>query len=170
MNEQQNKISTNAVELSTFNEGMKPMKQLMDALYVQANACQEDDPLQLQEKLTLFGQIYEIAGDFEAEATGLWKLHYAYRQETHASAYMSRTKSRPTDPNETPRTLTGKERDAIAERATFTYRRLEAEYERLSLKWANRKKAILEQINIMKRKQDGQLALWGKANYINGYS
>ena len=134
------------------------------ALYAMANERSEDDPLELQEKMTLYGNIMEIMGDLEAAAVGMEKLAYAYRQEKKADAFLRNKKS------EKGGKLSSDERKAIAELAVKGLRRQEAHFAEASKKWRNRKDSVLEQINIMKRKQDLHGDNWNKANYINGYS
>lgn len=134
-------------------------------LYSMVDELDETNSDDLQKKLTIFGNIYEIIGDLEAFAVGKSKLNYAYRKEVNATAYLNKTKSK-----DGLRNLTSKERESVAELATRKYRKLEAEYEHESRKWQNRRDSVLEQINIMKRKQDGIGNTWDKANYINGFA
>lgn len=140
-------------------------EKLMDLtkLYADANTKLESDPMELQEKMTLYGSIYEIMGDLEAEATGMEKLAYAYRHEANANTFM---KSK-VDPQGNK--LTGEERKMVAEIAVRSFRRKESKYAGASKKWRNRRESVLEQINIMKRRQDLFTDQWNKANFINGY-
>jgi hypothetical protein len=138
----------------------------MAELYRLADERKDSDPLELQEKLTLYGQIHEIMGDLEAYAVGQEKLAYAYRQEVAAHSFMHKKKVMVEG---TMTKLTGEERRAVAELAVRKYRRNEARFAEESKKWKNRRDSVLEQINIMKRRQDLFTDQWGKANYINGY-
>ena len=139
----------------------------LTALYNEANQRLEDDPLELQEKLTLFGEIFEIMGDLEALAVGQKELAYAYRQEVNAKKYLHTLNMKLGD---TVKKLTGDERKAAAELAVRPFRRNEARFAEDSKKWKNRRDSVLEQINIMKRRQDLFSDQFSKANYINGYS
>ncbi len=135
----------------------------LTAFYAEADEREETNPLQLQEKMTIYGNILEIMGDLEAEATGMEKLAYAYRQEMNANRFLnSRTDNQGNK-------LTGDERKAVAEIAVKSFRRKEAKFAGASKKWRNRKESVLEQINIMKRRQDLFTDEWNKANFINGY-
>lgn len=136
-------------------------------LYREANEKLEDDPLELQEKMTIYGNIFELMGDLEAAATGQKELAYAYRQEMNAKKFFYTVNMKQ---GETTKKLTADERKAIAELSVRQYRRNEARFAEESKKWKNRRDSVLEQINIMKRRQDLFTDQWGKANYINGYS
>jgi hypothetical protein len=142
------------------------IKRLME-LYKMSEEKLEDDPLELQEKMTLFGEIYEIMGDLEALAVGQKELAYAYRQEVNAHKFLHAAKVKQ---GETVKKPTGDERKAYAELAVRPYRRNEARFAEESKKWKNRRDSVLEQINIMKRRQDLFVDQWEKANYINGYN
>lgn len=139
----------------------------LSKLYGMANERTEDDPLDLQEKLTLYGEIFEIMGDLEALAVGQKELAYAYRQETNAQKYLHTANAKIGD---TVKKLTGDERKAVAELAVRDFRRNEARFAEASKKWKNRRDSVLEQINIMKRRQDLFGDQFNKANFINGYS
>ncbi|QFG05738.1 hypothetical protein 035JT001_71 [Bacillus phage 035JT001] len=136
-------------------------------LYSEADKRDDNDPLMLQEKMTFYGMIYEIMGDMEALATGQEKLAYAYRQEVSARKFIH---TKQIEENGTMRKLTGEERKAVAELAVRKYRRNEARFAEESKKWKNRRESVLEQINIMKRRQDLFADQWNKANALNGYS
>lgn len=142
---------------------------LLAELYHEANQKREDDPLELQEKLTLYGQIYETMGELEAVATGQAKLAYAQRHEVSARTYMHRRYRQDVNKKDTTEKLSAKERDSVAELACTPYRRKEAKYAEESKRWQNRRESVLEQINIMKRRQDLFSDTWDKANFINGY-
>jgi hypothetical protein len=142
------------------------IKELSE-LYEMAGKRLDDDPLDLQEKLTLYGQIHEIMGDLEAYAVGQEKLAYALRQETNAQTYMHKKHVKIEG---TLVKLTAEERKMTAELAVRKYRRNEARFAQDSKKWKNRRDSVLEQINIMKRRQDLFTDQWGKANSLNGYS
>lgn len=146
----------------------KTLRQLSE-LYAMTNERQDNDPLELQEKLTLYGHIHEIMGDLEALAVGQEKLAYAYRQEMAARKFMS-SKQLDLDKSGKPTKLTGDERRAVSELAVVRYRRNEARFAQESKKWKNRRDSVLEQINIMKRRQDLFTDQWNKANFTNGYS
>lgn len=136
-------------------------------LYEMAADKLDDDPLELQEKMTLYGDIFEIMGDLEAYAVGQKELAYAYRQEMKAKKFLHTLNMKIGD---TAKKLTADERNAVAELASRPYRRNEARFAEESKKWKNRRDSVLEQINIMKRRQDLFADQWGKANFINGYS
>ncbi len=136
----------------------------LTALYAETDNKLESDLMQLQEKMTLYGNIFEIMGDLEAEATGMEKLAYAYRHEATANTFMKRKA------DDQGNKLTGEERKAVAEIAVRSFRRKEAKYAGASKKWRNRRESVLEQINIMKRRQDLFTDEWNKANFINGYN
>ncbi|QFG05382.1 hypothetical protein 031MP004_72 [Bacillus phage 031MP004] len=136
-------------------------------LYAEAEKRDDNDPLMLQEKMTFYGMIYEIMGDMEALATGQEKLAYAYRQEVSARKFIH---TKQIEENGSMRKLTGEERKAVAELAVRKYRRNEARFAEESKKWKNRRESVLEQINIMKRRQDLFADQWNKANALNGYS
>jgi len=149
---------------SEFERLMGHKLQRIAELYKMTDQLDEKNSVDLQEKLTIYGDIFEIFGDLEAFAVGKAKLNYAHRKEVNANTYLTKTKNK-----DGTRTLTSKERESVAELSTRHYRRLEAEYEHEAKKWQNRRESILEQINIMKRKQDAIGNLWEKANYINGH-
>jgi hypothetical protein len=135
-------------------------------LYDTVRDHDEEQPIELMEKLTVYGQIFQVIGDLQAFAIGQAELNYAYRKEVNASAYMSKKKPK----EETAKAYTSKEREMVAEYSTLKFRRLEAQYRGEAKKWENRREAVLEQINIMKRKQDGNQILWDRANSTNGYA
>ena len=56
-------------------------------LYKEAAELEEENPLQLMQKLSKYGQILELIGGFHAQALNEWKLAEAIRRETIASAY-----------------------------------------------------------------------------------
>lgn len=141
---------------------------LLSELYSEAEQRDDNDPLELQEKLTLYGQVHEIMGDLEAFAVGQEKLNYAYRHEVYAQTYMHRRHKFDVNNEKTTEKLTSKEREMTAELAVKGYRRAEAIYLQNGKKWRNRRDSVLEQINIMKRRQDLFSDQWNKANFING--
>lgn len=147
---------------SEFNKEMESRLIELSNLYQMADPLSDDDLMELQQKLVLYGRIYEIIGDLEAFAAGKSKMNYAYRKEVAAQTYLSKTQDK------SGKRLTSTERDAVAELASKKYRRLEAEYEYESKRWSNRREAVLEQINILKRKHDGICNMWNRANSLNG--
>lgn len=142
------------------------LKKLTE-LYNDTNDKDDSDPLDLQEKMTIYGMIFEIMGDMEALATGQEKLAYAYRQEVAARKFLYTQKA---EVEGTMKKLTGDERKAVAELAVKKYRRNEARFAEESKKWRNRRESVLEQINIMKRRQDLFNDQWNKGNFVNGYN
>lgn len=143
------------------------LKRLAE-LYMMTKEHDDSDPLDLQEKMTVYGQIFEIMGDMEAAALGQEKLAYAIRHEVAAQKYLHSKHVRKEGESSLTK-LTGDERKAVAEMAVKKYRRNEARFAQESKKWRNRREAVLEQINIMKRRQDLFGDQWDKANFINGY-
>ena len=136
---------------------------LLAKLYAESNQRDDTIMLDLQEKMTFYGQIYEIMGDLEAFAVGQREMNYAYRKEINAKTFISKVENK-------GKKLTAKEREAVAELATKPYRVAEARYAEEAAKWRNRRDAVQEQINIMKRRQDGFYNQWNQANLVNGYS
>jgi hypothetical protein len=114
----------------------------LGALYKKANACNEDIPKELMDKLSLYGQILEILGGMWATATKEWKLAESSRRQTIASVYSL-------DPEGT-----GKDREMKAEMAASEWRRKEAEGEAESLRWKTAYTSTQEQIQILKKKYD----------------
>lgn len=156
-------------EVIAFEETEAKALRELSELYAMAGERLDTDPLELQEKLTLFGQIHEIMGDLEAVAVGQEKLAYAYRQEVAARKFMS-SRQMDLDKDGKLTKLTGDERRAVSELTVMRYRRNEARFAQESKKWRNRRDSVLEQINIMKRRQDLFTDQWNKANFTNGYS
>jgi hypothetical protein len=111
-------------------------------LYKKANSLDEDNPKQLMDKLSLYGQILELLGGLWASATKEWKLAEASRRQTIASVYSL-------DPEGT-----SKDREHKAEMAASEWRRAEAEGEAESLRWKTAYTSTQEQIQILKKKYD----------------
>lgn len=123
----------------------------------------ESDPDQLLQKLTLYGQLYEMTGKFSASAKADSRLLKLDRQEQEARSFLSTGGGGKEKSN-----YTQKERDAKAFLSARLLYKQEIEYENEYDRWENARDSILEQINIMKRKQDIQINLFGRGNSVNG--
>jgi hypothetical protein len=120
----------------------------------------EDNPDHLQMKLTLYGQLYEWTGKFLASARSDARLAKLDRQEQEAKVFLKTPKGKDG--------YTEKEREKKAFLAARLLIKREIEYENEADRWANARDSILEQINIMKRKQDVQINIFQRGNSLNG--
>jgi hypothetical protein len=125
-----------------MGRGYMTKTEKLAQLYKKANACNEDFPAELMNKLSLYGQILEIIGGLHAEAVGAWKLAEAYRRGTLATVYSL-------DPEGS-----NKDRENKAEMAATQSRRDEAKAEQEATRWKNAYNSTNEQINIMKKRYD----------------
>jgi hypothetical protein len=119
-------------------------------LYKKANSLNEDNPKELMDKLSLYGQILEIIGGLHAESVGAWKIAEAYRRETIATVYSL-------DPQGS-----NKDRENKAEMAASEARREEAKAEKEATRWKNAYNSTNEQINIMKKRYDHLVNVYQK--------
>lgn len=60
---------------------MSARTEKLAALYKKASALDEENPYQLIEKLSLYGQILEVIGGLHSEAVKAWRLAEAKRRE-----------------------------------------------------------------------------------------
>lgn len=120
---------------------MKKTEKLTE-LYKRANSLNEEMPAELIQKLSIYGQILEIIGGLWSEAHSEWKLAEAKRKDTIASVYTL-------DPEGT-----NKDREMKAEMAAAEWRRKEAQYEAEALRWKAAYQAVIEQIQIMKKRYE----------------
>jgi len=111
-------------------------------LYKKAASLNEENPYELMQKLSIYGQILELLGGLWAAATKDWKLAEAKRRETIATIYTL-------DPEGTT-----KDREMKAEMAASEWRRKEAEYEAEALRWRAAYLSTQEQIQILKKKYE----------------
>lgn len=114
----------------------------LEKLYKQAEGLNEELPKELIEKLSIYGQILEILGGMWASATNDWKMAEAKRRETIATVYSL-------DPEGS-----NKDREMKAEMAAAEWRRKEAQYEAEALRWKAAYQAVIEQIQIMKKRYE----------------
>lgn len=119
-------------------------------IYKKADSLDEDIPIQLMQKLTLYGQALEIIGGLHAESVKAWKLAEAKRREVIASSiiYGAEIEGEPVT------IKTAKDREAAAEVIGATARREEALAEAEAQRWKNAYQSTLEMINILKKKYD----------------
>jgi hypothetical protein len=111
-------------------------------LYKKASVLDEDNPKQLMDKLSLYGQILELLGGMWAIATKDWKLAESKRRETIATVFSL-------DPEGTV-----KDKEMKAEMAASEWRKAEAEGEGEALRWKTAYTSTQEQIQILKKKYD----------------
>jgi hypothetical protein len=129
-------------------------------LWGQTQRLNEDNPDHLVQKLTLYGQLYEWTGKFLASARSDARLAKLERQEQEARVFLKTPKGKDG--------YTEKEREKKAFLAAKLLIKREIEYENEADRWANARDSILEQINIMKRKQDVQINIFQRGNSLNG--
>ena len=116
----------------------------LSQIYKKINALDDEIPLELMEKMMLYGQALEIIGRLHAEAVRNWKLAEAKRRETIAESIIyAKTKFKTT-----------KEKEAAAEVVGAEARRKEAIAEAESQRWKNAYQSTLEIINILKKKYE----------------
>jgi hypothetical protein len=111
-------------------------------LYKRASGLNEDNPKELMDKLSIYGQILEVLGGLHSEALGAWKLAEANRRETIASVYTLDVNG------------SNKDREQRAEMAAAESRREEATTEQEATRFKNAKDAVTEQIQIMKKRYE----------------
>lgn len=122
----------------------------------------EENPDHLQMKLTLYGELYELTGKFLAAAKADAELMKIDRIEQEAKIYLA-------SPNKKAGgKYTEKERDAKATLATILLLKQETKFRNEAFRWENARDSLLEQINIMKRKQDIMTNVFQRANTLNG--
>lgn len=114
----------------------------LKTLYDRAKGLNEDLPMDLMNKLSIYGQILELIGALHAEAVGAWKVAEAHRREALATVYSL-------DPEGS-----NKDRENKAEMAAAPHRRDEAQAEKEATRWKNAYNSTNEQINIMKKRYD----------------
>jgi hypothetical protein len=117
-------------------------------LYKKANTLNEEIPLDLMNKLSLYGQVLEIIGGLHAEAVKAWKLAEAKRREVIASAIVYGAEL------EGAEVKTAKDREAVAEVVGAAARREEALTESEAQRWKNAYISTQEMIQILKKKYD----------------
>jgi hypothetical protein len=132
-------------EVKTSNEegevSMSRTEKLKE-LYKKANVLDEENPKQLIDKLSIYGQILELVGGMHADSVGEWKLAEALRKETLATVYSL-------DPEGS-----NKDREQKAELSAVEQRRKEAKTEAEATRWKNAYNSTLEQIQIMKKRYE----------------
>lgn len=131
-------------------------------LWGQSTTLNEENPHELQMKLTIYGQLYELTGKFLAAARSDARLAKLDRQEQEAKMFLS------TPNKKEGGKYTEKEREKKAFLSARLLYKREIEYENEADRWENARDSILEQINIMKRKQDVMNNLFGRGNSLNG--
>ncbi len=114
----------------------------LSLLYKKASVLNEDLPLELMNKLSIYGQILELLGGLHSEALGAWKMAEARRRETIASIYTLDVNG------------SNKDRENRAEMAAAEARREEALGEQEAMRFKNAKDAVTEQIQIMKKRYE----------------
>jgi hypothetical protein len=114
----------------------------LSSLYKKLSALDEENPYELMQKLSIYGQILELLGGLWAAATKDWKLAEAKRRETIATVYSLNPEG------------TTKDKEMQAEMAAAEWRRKEAEYEAEALRWKAAYIATQEQIQILKKKYE----------------
>lgn len=112
------------------------------ALYKKASGLDEDNPKQLMDKLSIYGQILELLGGLHADSVGAWRLAEAFRRETISTVYSL-------DPEGS-----NKDRENKAEMAAVQARQAEGKAEQEATRWKNAYNSTNEQINIMKKRYD----------------
>jgi len=116
--------------------------QRLSELYKKAASLNEELPMELMQKLSVYGQIYETLGAIHADAEGDYCMKEAERKEIIATVFCL-------DPEKTV-----KEREMKVELAAAEKRKEEAEARKEMTRWKNARESVLEQINIMKRKYE----------------
>lgn len=117
-------------------------------LYKAANSMNEEQPKELMEKLSLYGQVLELIGGLHADSIKAWKLAEAKRRETIASAIVYGAELEGVEGK------TAKDRDAIGEIIGAQARRDEALTESEAQRWKNAYTSTLEMIQILKKKYE----------------
>lgn len=120
----------------------------LSELYKKASTLNEENPKQLMDKLSLYGQILEFLGGLHSESVGAWKLAESKRREVIASAIVYGAES------SDMQVKTAKDREAAAEVIGAEARREEAKAEAEAQRWKNAYNSTLEQIQIMKKRYD----------------
>lgn len=122
-------------------------------LYKKANSLNEDIPIDLMNKLSLYGQVLEIIGGLHSESVKAWKLAEAKRREVIASAIVYGAEMA-ADDGEPMKIKTAKEKEAAAEVIGSHTRYEEARAEAEAIRWKNAYSSTLEMIQILKKKYD----------------
>jgi hypothetical protein len=127
----------------------KPTKaERLADLYKKANALNEELPLDIMNKLSLYGQILELIGGLHADSVKAYRLAEAKRRETIASAIVYGAEL------EGAEVKTAKDREAVAEVIGATARKEEALAEAEAQRWKNAYQSNIEMIQILKKKYD----------------
>jgi hypothetical protein len=111
-------------------------------LYKKASGLNEDNPKELMDKLSIYGQILELIGGMHADSMKAWKLAEAKRRETIATVYTLDVNG------------SNKDRENKAEMAAAEARAEEGDTEAEATRWKNAYNSTNEQINIMKKRYD----------------
>lgn len=116
----------------------------LSEIYKKINSLDDEIPVELMEKMMLYGQALEIIGRLHAEAVRDWKLAEAMRREKIAESIIyAKSKFK-----------TAKDREAAAEVVGAETRRKEAIAEAEAQRWKNAYQSTLEIINILKKKYE----------------
>lgn len=138
--------------------------QLYKVLWNESEKLNESNPDELQQKLTYYGRLYELTGKFHAAAVADAELKKFERMSRESNIILSKGFKTRKDATK----YTVKEQDAKLFLATKEFHQEERKFRNEALRWENARDSILEQINIMKRKQDVQINLFARANSLNG--
>jgi hypothetical protein len=117
-------------------------------LYKKANGLNEELPIELMNKLSLYGQILELIGGLHADSVKAWRLAEAKRRETIASAIVYGPEL------EGAEVKTAKDREAVAEVIGAAARKEEALAEAEAQRWKNAYQSNIEMIQILKKKYE----------------
>lgn len=130
------------------NEAVKKFKMLSDT----AESLSEEIPVQLVDKMRIYGQMLDVVKDLAAAAKNDAKRLYAQRKAAYANYFLSSgSVKNPT----TGKTLTSAERKEYAEYHISDLRLKEADAEAEAEQWKLTFETLVEQINIMKYKARG---------------
>jgi hypothetical protein len=132
-----------------MGRGYMTKTEKLAQLYKKANACNEELPKELLDKLGLYGQILELIGGLWASAHKDWKLAEATRRSAIAGAFAYGAQLEGID-----KPTTDKGREAVAEVSSALARQNEAELEGEALRWKNAYMSTTEQIQILKKKYE----------------
>lgn len=133
-------------------------------LWYQSSKCNENDPNGLQQKLTLYGDLYEMTGRYHAEAVAEAEMTRLKRKDVEFAVINANPAKADGG------SISAKKRDYKVHQKTRKLLREEQELRNEALRWENARSSMIEQINIMKRKQDTIMNMWNRANTFNGGS
>lgn len=127
-----------------------------------AESLDENNPMQLIQKMQLYGHMLDVVKDLATASKNDAKKAYSDRKRAYADSYL---RSANVVSPHTNKKLTSAERKEYAEMMITKYREREADLEQEAEKWKYTFEMLVEQINIMKYRAKGNGSIINNAVY-----